>query len=310
MISLPARLFRQFLRTQQPVLRLMRHPSHVALVEPALTALTPLPPGCSLKTERIAGRRVLVVHNQQMVGGDDRSLVYLHGGGYNVGSPWTHRAFAARLMQAGGFARVYIPSYRLAPKHPYPAGLEDMHGVWRALQERHPVSGLLLAGESAGAGLSLALCQVLRNHGEPLPERVFLHSPWLDVGLSGRSYHDDGHYDAFLGRHPGRRTWLDRVFARHYRGGGDPTDPLMSPMHADPSGLPPVYAQVGSEEIFLDDSRTLEYRFRTHGVPCHLEVWQGMWHAWGMLAPLIPEANEALTRGGRWLAHGVVSPGR
>lgn len=310
MISPPARMFRLFLRSQQPLLRRMRHPRHVALVEPALEALMPLPAGCRSREETMGGRRVLVIENRRAGAHLDRVLVYIHGGGYNVGSPYTHRSMAARLMLAGRFSRLYIPSYRLAPAHPYPAGLDDLTAFWNALTERHAGKEIGLAGESAGAGMSLALCQRLRDGRLPLPQRVFLHSPWLDVGLSGKSYHDPDHYDAFLGHHPRRRDWLHQVFARHYLGKADPAHPLVSPVHADPLGLPPLYIQAGEEEIFLDDSRTLAARSAEVGAECELEVWPGMWHAWGMLAPFIPEANRALRRAGRWLATGQHAPAR
>lgn len=245
---------------------------------------------------------MLAVLNQRADRRAGQALVYVHGGGFATGSPETHCGFAARLMQAGRFESLVMPRYRLSTQEPWPAALDDVYALWEALvAERGGAQGIALAGESAGANLCLALCVRERARSGPLPARVYLHSPWLDVSLSGASYRDRAIDDGFTGRHAQRHEWLHTVFAKHYAGASDPRDPEMSPVFADLRGLPALYVDSGERELFRDDVSTLRERCAAAGTPCEVHVWPGMWHAFGLLAPLLPEANRAIARAGRFL---------
>lgn len=295
-----------FLRSQHPLLRRLHHPRQISLLEPLLEKTAILPGLTSAIHSTVGGREVVTVHNHRLNRHRDRVLVYIHGGGYNTGNPRTHRALAARLMLAGKFDRVMLPSYRRAPQHPFPAGREDIWSFWQALLQTHDASQLYLAGESAGGGLCLGLSQQLRDQGMPQPVRLYLHSPWLDLSLSGHSYRDPALYDGFTGRHRHRAQWIHRVFARHYIGGHPAANPEVSPVFASMDRLPPMLVHTGSDEVFLDDSRLLATRCAEAGTPCELIVWDGMWHAFAMFAPLVPEATRALRLAGRWLETGHV----
>lgn len=291
---------RHVMRLQQPLLLRLQHPRQIRLLEPLLKHGLVLPKNCSAKNIELNQRPAIQISNlrPQTV---PRILVYLHGGGYAVGSPHTHKGFAARLMHASDCERAYVPYYRLAPKYPYPTALNDVFGFWQALCERYPDHELILAGESAGAGLCLALFQQIRSHQLRHPDRLFLHSPWLDVGLTGDSYHDLQLNDGFLGRHPQRIEWLHRMFSSHYLGSSQVDDPLISPIHMDVSQLPPLLIQVTTHEVFRADSYRLNERCKAQQIDCSLSIWPNLWHAFGLFAPWLPEANQAIQEAGDWI---------
>jgi monoterpene epsilon-lactone hydrolase len=300
-----AHLIRLGLRAQRPLLRRLHHPGQLGLVERAMTLTARLPQGARRSGAHAAGAPVLTVQNLRADRRPGHTLVYVHGGGFATGSPETHCGFAARLMLAGRFESLLMPRYRLSTEAPWPAAHDDVHAFWEALvQERGGADGVALAGESAGANLCLSLCVRARDEGVALPSRVYLHSPWLDVSLSGASYRDLRIDDGFTGRHPQRREWLHAVFAQHYAGASDPRQPHMSPLFADLHGLPALYVDSGEHELFRDDVSTLRERCAAAGTPCDVHEWAGMWHGFGLLAPLLPEANRAITRAGRFLADG------
>ena len=301
MNSYTARLIKKGLRLQRPLLLQVSHPGQIAPLQGLLETLALLPAHTRQRRHHIGNIPVLEIHNLRGDRVRGRYLVYIHGGGFNLGSPDSHRSFAARLMQAGRFEALFMPRYRLAPRHPWPAGLDDVSTLWLALQQQHPDAEFCLAGESAGANLALGLCLRLRDSAQPLPRRVYLHSPWLDVSLSGASYHDNSLEDGFIGTHPARRQWLRRVFSGHYSADHDPAHPHISPLFADLHGLPPLLVQPGAKEIFLADSHTLKQRCDAAGTACELDIWPGMWHGFALFAPLLPEANRAIARAGRWL---------
>ncbi|MFN3586293.1 MAG: alpha/beta hydrolase [Moraxellaceae bacterium] len=296
-----ARVVKVVLRLQRPLLRRVQHPAQLRPLEKLLALAPQLPAGARRQRLSAGGVPVLVVRNQRPDAEADRYLVYVHGGGFASGSPDTHAGFAARLMQVGRFSAVFMPTYRRAPAHAWPAALDDVQACWEALQAAHPGATMALAGESAGANLCLAMCLRLRDGGMPLPCRVYVHSPWLDVSLSGPSYTDSALEDGFTGRRKSRRDWIHQVFARHYVAHHDPRHPHISPVFGALQGLPPLYVQTGAKELFLDDSRLLKQRCDSAGVSCRLEVWPGMWHGFALFAP-VPEARRAIGQAGRWLA--------
>ena len=218
---------------------------------------------------------------------EDRPVLYLHGGAYVAYSPRSHRELAARLGRAAGRA-VLVPDYRLAPEHPFPAALDDALAAYGWLRERGPVA---VAGDSAGGGLALALCLRLRERGEQLPERLALISPWADLSLTRTTQVDDPSLDA-------ARL---RVAAEGYAAGRPLSDPLLSPVHADLSGLPPVLVEVGSGEILLADSTRLVDALQQAGVDVELVVGEDLPHVFQVFATT-PEAVASTDRLGRFLA--------
>jgi acetyl esterase/lipase len=226
-----------------------------------------------------------------------RVVLYLHGGGYVIGSINTHRSLVARISAASG-ARGLAIDYRLAPEHPHPAAVEDATAVYRWLLEQGiEPARIAVAGDSAGGGLTLATLLALRDAGDPLPAAGVCLSPWTDLEGSGASA-QPGAVDDPLLQYEGLVE-----MARHYVGEeGDLRDPLAAPLHGDYAGLPPLLIQVGTREILLDDSTRVAERARAAGVDVTLEPWEGLIHVWQMFGALgVPEADEAVTRIGEFV---------
>lgn len=223
-----------------------------------------------------------------------RVILYLHGGGYVICSSTTHRGMAARIARASG-SRLLLIDYRLAPEHPFPAALDDALVAYHHLLEagndpRH----ILIGGDSAGGGLTLAATLWLRDHQEPLPAALFLLSPWTDLTFSGDSAHTRAKRDPLLTI---RDDWLTNAYA-----GSQPlTHPYISPLFANLTGLPPMFIQVGTEEILYDDSTRLLEAARQAGVDAELETWPDLWHVFQAYAPYIPEAVKAIDRIGEFV---------
>jgi epsilon-lactone hydrolase len=213
------------------------------------------------------------------------ALLYLHGGGYVGMSARTHRAVT------GGFAlrgfRVFCPNYRLAPEHIFPAALDDVATVWRALRKQ--VEGpIFIAGDSSGGGLAVALLLTLRDQAEQLPTAACLFSPWTDFTVTGASV------TVNRDRDPMQVPACLRMLAAAYVGQTDPRMPLVSPVYGDLAGLPPLAIFVGADEVLLDDSKRLAERARRAGVATELRVYPDMPHAWPLLSAIMPEGREAL----------------
>lgn len=216
-----------------------------------------------------------------------RVMLYLHGGSYVTGSCDSHRGLVARLAQAGGL-RALLTEYRLAPEHPFPAALEDAVAAYRGLlQAGYSPQQVVIAGDSAGGGLTLATLLALRDAGDPLPAAAVCISPLTDLACTGESVQTRAKIDPWL-------TRASIIFARYYRGSYDPCLPLLSPLYADLGGLPPLLIHVGSDEILLNDSTRLAERAQAAGVEVTLEIWPRMWHVWHIFAPYLPEAKQAI----------------
>ncbi len=223
------------------------------------------------------------------------TLLYLHGGGYCVGSVRTHRALVARLATATR-ARGLTVGYRLAPEHPFPAAVNDAVAAYRwLLQAGVDPATIVIAGDSAGGGLTVALLVALRDAGEPPPAAGVCISPWTDLACTGDSMTTCAARDPMVQREP----LLGMAAA--YLAGQDPRTPLASPLHADLHGLPPLLIHVGTAETLLDDARRLAARARAAGVAVELDTWEDMIHVWHGFAPLLPEADEAIARIGAWV---------
>ena len=214
------------------------------------------------------------------------TFLYLHGGGYCVGSPVTHRALTGHLA-ARCNARVFAAEYRLAPEHPFPAAVDDAVAVYRGLLAQGiPAHDLVIAGDSAGGGLSVAAAVRLRELGVPLPRALVLFSPWTDLSLAQAPPPPPGEIMLTL-------PWVTAC-ARAYVGAGDPHHPLASPVNADLRGLPPTLVQVGTDEILLGDSRRLGQRLQAAGVAARLEEYPRRWHVFQVNAGVLADADRAI----------------
>ena len=225
-----------------------------------------------------------------------KTILYLHGGGYCICSLDTHRGLAARLALASQ-AHVLIIDYRLAPENPFPDALEDALASYHWLLEQGVDGGqIAIGGDSAGGGLALATALCLREAGQKLPAALFLLSPWTDLTFSGESHRTLKKIDPIFGGESGSLE-----FGPAYLGVDDPTNPLISPLFADLHDLPPTLIQVGSDEILLDDSTRLEVKLKSSEVVTKLEIWAGMWHVFQIFAPYVPEAQQAICQVGDFI---------
>jgi monoterpene epsilon-lactone hydrolase len=221
---------------------------------------------------------------------NDHVLFYIHGGGYVIGSIRSHRKMVSRMASAAG-CRALLIDYRLAPEHPFPAGLEDTIMAYRwLLSQGYETDKMAIAGDSAGGGLAMATLISLRDAGEPLPAAGLLLSPSTDLTGTSETLKTVGWRDPVL------NPKLGIKWAMWYLGDADPTNPLISPIYADLTGLPTLLIQVGTSEMLLDDSRVLAERAEKYGVPVELDIWDGMFHVWHAGAPRMPESNEAIQR--------------
>lgn len=217
----------------------------------------------------------------------DKAILYTVGGGYVSGSCSDHRALVAKITQ-GSQVSTLLFDHRWAPEDPFPAALEDSLCAYRwLLAQGISSSDILIAGESAGGGLCLATLIAIRDLGLPLPSGAAAISPWTDLALSGDSYRT--RLAASIDP-PGMST----VCSKYYVGDHDPREPWISPLYADLHGLPPIFICVGTNETMLDDSTRFAEKAREAGVDVTLRVWEEMIHCFPLMAPLFPEATQAL----------------
>jgi len=225
----------------------------------------------------------------------ERVVLFFHGGAYHLGSPATLRRLLA-LVSGAAQARVLSAGYRLAPEHPFPAAVHDALAAYRWLLARGPAARqIAIAGNSSGGGLALAALVALRDAGEPMPAAAVVISPWTDLEMTGESRRTRAAADRMI-----TPDGMEEA-ARWCLAGQDPRHPYASPVLADLRGLPPILIHVGDVEILLDDSTRLAARARAARVEVTLEVWDDMPHCWHTFAWLLPEADQAIERIGRWL---------
>jgi len=215
-----------------------------------------------------------------------RDVLYLHGGGYRVGRAVTYRHFTWRMADAAR-ARVLIIDYRLAPEHPFPAALDDALAAYRWLLAGG-AQEIVVMGDSAGGGLTLALLMRLRDEGLPLPAAAIALSPWTDLALTGASLEENAASDPMINVGDLPRAAAD------YLAGTDPRNPYVSPLYGDATGLPPVLIQVGGDEILRDDAVRMAEKLRAANPQSELQVWPLMPHVWQAYAPVMPEARRAI----------------
>lgn len=259
----------------------------------AEAAEEPLPEGASFQTVVAGGVPAEWV---EMPGADaSRVFLFLHGGGYNSGSPRTHHKLAAHLAQATGL-RLLVPDYRLAPEHPYPAAVKDalLAYGWLLAQGYRP-EDIVVGGDSAGGGLTLSMLLALREAGAATPRAAILLAPWTDLTVSSSSYERLRDKDPVITREGLRDAGL------WYAGRRDPADPMLSPLFADLAGLPPLLIHAGGDEVMVEDSTRLAERAEAAGVKVTLKVWPELWHVFHHGVPNVPESKEAIDEIGAYL---------
>jgi epsilon-lactone hydrolase len=228
----------------------------------------------------------------------DRVLLYLHGGGYSLGSIASHRKLVGHLAKTAGLRALSV-EYRLAPEHPFPAGLDDAITAFGwLLEEGFEAAHIGVGGDSAGGGLALATALALRERGLPAPAGLVLLSPWTDLASTGESLTSNIGNDLLL-----RQIPEDAPGITAYAGANDVKNPLISPLYADFTDFPPFIVHVGGHELLLDDSTRLAERASAAGCDVTIEVWPEMQHVFQIAAGNVPESDSSVAQLGSWLAH-------
>jgi monoterpene epsilon-lactone hydrolase len=230
----------------------------------------------------------LAIESIRAVEAPTRVILYLHGGAFFMGSPASYRNRAMRLSYRC-HAEVFVPAYRLAPEHPYPAALDDALAAWKLVKNLRQDPPLFVAGDSAGGGLSLSLLVRLRDLGLIMPNGAVLLSPWTDLTVSGAS----------IDRNHGKDLWFTRkhleTWARYYVGRADGRSPYISPVFADLSGLPSLLLLVGENELLLDDALRVRDAAGQNGTSATVLIGKGMQHDWPLTLPWLEESRLAWT---------------
>ena len=253
----------------------------------------PTPSGVNTESFDLQGQELLIVSPSESIAKvkqSSKALLWFHGGGYHIGSPYTHLRMVAELARLSE-VKAYIPDYRLAPEHPFPGALEDSINAYRHLLSLgYKAHDIVVGGDSAGGGLTMALLLSLKQSNEPMPAGAVLLSPWVDLTASSKSCYEKAPDDPMLSREMGL-NW-----AKSYLQGKDPKSPYASPLFADDvSGLPTILIHVGTREILYDDAQLLHEKLKKSGTVSMLKVWQGMPHVFQLFSGVIPQANEAIT---------------
>jgi epsilon-lactone hydrolase len=268
-------------------------PQELRVVFEKLGDSTPLAP--DIKKEKVSAGGIDAEWISAPNSSVDRAVLYVHGGGYVIGSVNTHRDLLARIARASG-ARVLGINYRLAPEHPFPAAVDDSVAAyrWMLAQGLNP-NRIAVAGDSAGGGLTVATLVAIRDAKLPVPGAGVCISPWVDMEGIGETMKTRAAVDPVV-----QREGLLGMAAA-YLGGQNPRSPLAAPLYADLKGLPPLLIQVGDAETLLDDSIRLNDRAKAAGVSTKLEVWPEMIHVWQLFASFLPEGQQAIDGIGSFL---------
>ncbi|MGY4535060.1 monoterpene epsilon-lactone hydrolase [Pseudomonas sp. TE3786] len=252
----------------------------------ALTASTLVPRGVQREEGSLAG---IACEWQRPAENSERVMLYLHGGAYLIGSPATHRAITSNLAKRGKLA-VCALDYRLAPEHPFPAGLEDGVAAYEALlAQGYGGEQIILGGDSAGGNLALGLALRVKQAGLPMPAALVCFSPLSDASLS--QLHKPPAGDPLLSL-----AWIEQAGSLFCPAHIDRRDPFLSPVYADLGGLPPLLIQVGEDEVLLNDSLRLAERAKAAGVAVQLQRYPGCWHVFQAHAGLLDIADLAMAR--------------
>jgi acetyl esterase/lipase len=287
-ISIRARIMRRLSRRYfANIDAQMADPVHLRHRLERLTRRFPKPKGVAISQATIADVPSMSLTPRNA--SDTGLLLYLHGGAYVMGSPVTHRNLVSNIAARTGL-RALLPDYRLAPEHRFPAAVEDATGVYKALlADGHRPQNIIVAGDSAGGGLTMGMLLSLRDEGVPLPAGAFLLSPWLDLTASGESMETRRHLDPWFCKE-------DVAFVAHYYSDADQlTHPQVSPVFGDMRGMPPICIQVGDHEVLLSDSTRLADNVRAAGGEVDTEVFDQMWHVFQVFHPVMPESRAAIS---------------
>ena len=223
-------------------------------------------------------------------------VMFFHGGGYCSGSILSHRRLVTEAGRAAG-ARTLAIAYRLAPEHPFPAAYDDVLTAWRFLRDRNiPAAHIAIGGDSAGAGLALALIGRLHDAHEELPGCAWLISPWTDLTMSGTTLSSKEAVDPLI-----HKQYLIELADAYLPAGMDRKDPRVSPLYADLKGFPPVLIQVGSAETLLDDATRFAAVAGAADVRVTLEIWPQMIHAWPLWNARLEPGRRALASAGAFI---------
>lgn len=230
--------------------------------------------------------------------GCEKVILQLHGGGYIGGMTNAHRAFAGLYSEVGKGIPVLSADYRVAPEYPYPAALEDASAAYMWLLDHgFDARQIVLAGDSAGGGLAMALCMYLRDHEYELPGGLIAMSPWTDLTASGESYESNYDRDPLFGN-----TRDSLIYNRDYVGNHNPREPYISPLFGDFADFPPMLIQVGSYEMLLSDSLSVAQKAKEAGVKVRMSVYDGMFHVFQMAMLFMPESRRAWMEIGHFLS--------
>ena len=259
-------------------------------------AFSAFPSAGEVKCEPVSANGVKAEWITAKNAASDRVIMYLHGGGYVMGSIDTHRELMARLSKAAQ-ARVLAVDYRLAPENPFPAAVDDSISAYRwLLAQGYKPGRIVIAGDSAGGGLTVSTLVALRDLGATTPAAGVCISPWVDFEAEGESMTSRAAQDPLVSRK------MILQIARMYIGeSGNLREPLAAPINAYLNDLPPLFIQVGNSETLLDDSTRLADKAKEAGVDATLQIWDEMPHVWHLAAPILPEGQEAIDKIGEFV---------
>jgi acetyl esterase/lipase len=258
-----------------------------------LCAGSPLPTKTPVEEVDADGTRALAVTAPGVSG--DRAIVYLHGGGYMLGSADGH-VEVANALSTSADARVLVVDYRRSPEHSYPAAHEDAMSAYRWLMANGgDPDTTAIVGDSCGGGMVIASMTALRDAGEALPAAGVCISPWCDLAMTGASMETKIAEDPIISR-----EMLENL-AGAYLGEVDRRDPVASPLYGDLQGLPPLLILVGTAEVLLDDATRLAEQAKSAGTEAELQIFDEMFHVWTRHVSFLPEAQEAIARIGEFV---------
>jgi acetyl esterase/lipase len=259
-----------------------------AQVDAMVNMQAPMPQDVQVESIQLAGisaERLSMPASRQ-----NAAILYLHGGGWYSGNATALRPVTWRLAKHSGIA-VYAINYRLAPEHPYPAGLDDCVQAYMALLEQDiPATSIVVAGDSSGGDLTFALALRLKAANKPLPAVLVGISPNTDLTLSGTSFTTNVDSDVML-----TQDYL-RALVDMYAPQTDRTNPFLSPLYGDVAGLPPTYFLVSADELLLDDSTRLAEKMQKAGISVTLDIWPELWHDWTTMSDQVPEGVQAIEK--------------
>jgi len=246
--------------------------------------LTPIHP--QVKISRLGAHGVPCEWIEPLNPSEQKVLVFLHGGGYTIGSLDSYRGWLSQLAHASQIPILAV-AYQQAPEHPFPTAPSNALSAYEWVLEQHPNKQIYLMGDSAGGGLCLSILQQMREEHIVMPKSCLLISPWVDLELKRDSIKRLAHRDFIM-----REKDL-KMLIPLYTGKENPHNPFISPINADLTGFPPIYIHQGTEDLFLDEVKEIYQKLIASGNQASLEIWKGMPHVWHIMYGKLPEARKA-----------------